>query len=452
MADQLHSRDAIAFVVKWLRVVVWAAVLVVSIAWYGLMPAGFPLMHLRFLANTAIPVFLAVASLVGIFTVLKPLPRFVVPMMAVPLAVCSAGSVSFRVLFPLSCGSLWLVGIGAAIALSPLAFIGVSTRKNAWSLLGIGGGVGLLIGFLMARAQQAEAPSTRPRNAPIPVIPAPADSELDPVNLTDSLRVGLRSGRVWVSCHGLSIELDPVMTFISRSPDRCWSILAPKTDREGEGRRLAGVAIGDRSLSLAYEGSEQSFLEVAAISPVSASINGRIRLSEDVYSHLNYWCAFTVRGHRKLSLSFSPCPDKRFEVLPHDYPVGRPIRFAYVDLDGCFRVAEASTGEKGPYSVLTSGYVEPTEALVITLHDDGRPVARLTFEDWFAQAGLSLSPTAGWGLPVNAIEFMRNGEAQEASCSVYLCLAATSVGRGWDTVGHAAGVYSNRVKIEPVGD
>ena len=53
---------------------------------------------------------------------------------------------------------------------------------------------------------------------------------------------------------------------------------------------------------------------------------------------------------------------------------------------------------------------------------------------------------AGWGLPVNAIEFQRDGPV----VSLYLTLAATSVGRGWDSVGHAAGVYRDRLVIEPL--
>lgn len=36
------------------------------------------------------------------------------------------------------------------------------------------------------------------------------------------------------------------------------------------------------------------------------------------------------------------------------------------------------------------------------------------------------------------------------SLSMLLALAGTSVGRGWDTVGHAAGIYRNEMILEPV--
>ena len=41
------------------------------------------------------------------------------------------------------------------------------------------------------------------------------------------------------------------------------------------------------------------------------------------------------------------------------------------------------------------------------LFEGDRPACRLHFDDWSAQAGTALSPTAGYGLPVNAIEFSR---------------------------------------------
>jgi len=33
---------------------------------------------------------------------------------------------------------------------------------------------------------------------------------------------------------------------------------------------------------------------------------------------------------------------------------------------------------------------------------------------------------------------------------IWFTLAGTSVGRGWDTVGHKSGKYRNRVVVEPL--
>jgi len=51
---------------------------------------------------------------------------------------------------------------------------------------------------------------------------------------------------------------------------------------------------------------------------------------------------------------------------------------------------------------------------------------------------------------MNAIEFSRF-EGRHKSAAIWITLAGTSVGRGWDSVGHARGVYRNRMRIEAAG-
>ena len=74
---------------------------------------------------------------------------------------------------------------------------------------------------------------------------------------------------------------------------------------------------------------------------------------------------------------------------------------------------------------------------------------RIVLADWSAQADTTLSPTAGWGVPVNAIEFSLSADAPSSPASIFVTLAATSVGRGWDCVGHRPGTYRNRIRLEP---
>lgn len=99
---------------------------------------------------------------------------------------------------------------------------------------------------------------------------------------------------------------------------------------------------------------------------------------------------------------------------------------------------------------LAAGPLKRDEALAITVHDGDRPACRVTFEDWAAQVSTALSPTAGWGLPQNAIEFSLRNLGSVNEVAIYVTLASTSVGRGWDSVGHAAGTYRNRMRIEPI--
>jgi hypothetical protein len=53
---------------------------------------------------------------------------------------------------------------------------------------------------------------------------------------------------------------------------------------------------------------------------------------------------------------------------------------------------------------------------------------------------------------MNAIEFSRDNDRETSPASVFVTLAGTSVGRGWDSVGHTAGTYRNRTTIEMHGD
>ncbi|MGP0064920.1 MAG: hypothetical protein ACLQGP_15140 [Isosphaeraceae bacterium] len=79
-------------------------------------------------------------------------------------------------------------------------------------------------------------------------------------------------------------------------------------------------------------------------------------------------------------------------------------------------------------------------------------MARLSLADFAAQADTTLSPTAGWGVPVNAIEFSLADDQPSSLASIFVTLAGTSVGRGWDCVGHRAGTYRNRIRLEPIAD
>jgi hypothetical protein len=54
-------------------------------------------------------------------------------------------------------------------------------------------------------------------------------------------------------------------------------------------------------------------------------------------------------------------------------------------------------------------------------------------------------------VPMNAIEFSLSGDAQNSAASVFISLASTSVGRGYDTVGHLGGTYRNRMIARSLG-
>jgi hypothetical protein len=53
---------------------------------------------------------------------------------------------------------------------------------------------------------------------------------------------------------------------------------------------------------------------------------------------------------------------------------------------------------------------------------------------------------------MNAIEFQRLYDSPSAPGGIWITLAGTSVGRGWETVGHRAGIYRNGLIFEKVED
>jgi hypothetical protein len=185
-----------------------------------------------------------------------------------------------------------------------------------------------------------------------------------------------------------------------------------------------------------------------ARSPVVADLTAVTPIEHDTFSHLNSYCVLEVSGHSQLALSFSPCPDVLIDAVDSDYPVGCPARFACLDEIGSFRVVEATSGEKGPFHPLASGHLDRVAPLTIWIHDQRRLAATVTLDDWSSQVSTDLSPTAGWGVPMNAIEFQRIGAPESSPVMIWITLAATSVGRGWDAVGHRAGTYRNRIRIE----
>ena len=307
----------------------------------------------------------------------------------------------------------------------------------------------MLSAAILVFAQQAQPSDTRPLNMTMSALDGAEQSngrsriELAPNTIVDSARaiVDVRYGK-------LRIECQPLLTFHDYSPDRCWSILRPKDVPLIAAHKLSVVDQSANLLGLAY--GANALLHVDATAANVLQIESFCRLQKPVYSHLNTFCELSITGHSRLFLKFSPCPNKRIEVLPADYPTGRPARMAFFTSDGEFRVVEVSDGEKGPFHKLAAGQVDRQTPLTITLSDGENDVCRIVFDDWVSQSATQLSPTAGWRLPVNTIEFQRHGDNDTAPVTIWLTLSATSVGRGWDTVGHTAGVYRNRMRIETI--
>ncbi len=367
-----------------------------------------------------------------------------------------AGAVAARIVFPITFATIWLGPLGMALAMTifliPRA-CGITLRRRGASAAVAC--VGLMIGAAAILVQRPPPPATHPLSEKIADDEAPAGpTRVAPgaIALGAGTMVYTWEGSLNVRIAPLTVSVSPLLRFLSRSADGCWTVLARPADRAGPEPRLQWARkVDDATWHLAYsfpgQGPARLHLNHDPARE-SVVVDARTRLDNHVFSHLNSFCDVEVRGHRRLNLEFSPCQGAIIEVTKYDYPFGRPARFAYVDEARRFRVVEASSGEKGPFRVLAEGRLEPADPLEIRLYDNDRPIVRFCLLDWSAQASTELSPTAGWGVPDNAIEFSLSGNEPTSPASLFITLAGTSVGRGWDSVGHAAGTYRNRITIE----
>lgn len=430
----------------WMVVLLMHAVM--AAGWWWFMPRGFAASHPRYWVNQVLP-FAAIALVVGALAASRrgklPLVRAAIVMLAF---VWLGLAISSRVVFPISLRVRFLIPL-AGFTVVLLAAFAPALREARWSmrLTSVAALIGLSLGAWFPFTQRAEAPSTHPSQI---AATQPVLAEVAEQPVTRSLRgvdVQPASGLVTLQRGRYMIWLQPVLTFRSRSPDRFWTVFAPPEARTSPPRVLSGLEKRELGVSMSFRDDASHLLTVdEAGDGWGAVIEATSTLPASVYSHLNTFCEFQFAGHRKLSVRFSPCGDQAIDVMHTDYPVGNPARFAYLDTGGAFRVVQASSGEKGPFTTLAEARMSRDDPLVITLHDRGVPMARIELLDWARQASTAISPTAGWRVPVNAIEFSRDTKDENSTASFFVTLAGTSVGRGFDSVGHAAGTYRSRVR------
>lgn len=421
-----------------------------AVAAWLLLPGGFPFGHARLLANRVLPAFVVVSVLTVMIQALRRSQSTPILLLVYPcawLGVALATIVSFPhsgtrpALAALAFALLFALGL---IELLPRA----SHRRAAWLLGPFAAGLGAA--FVLA--QRAPEPSTRPAantsaqelsaDQLLPQIDLP-----EPVVLAPWLHVESKPERVTAKLRRVEITVEPRLTFSSRSPDGFWTLFSNARPLPS-----AFVVRGERTAqTLHWQDSQGGSLRVEIKRLGVAMIEAHTRLEEPVYSHLNSFAGVSITGHRRLGLRFSACPAEVVEVTHSEYPFGAPARLAYRDAYGTFRVVQASSAEKGPFTTLAQGPLARGEPLRVQLVELAEPSPRelvtIVFHDWSLQLSTELSPTAGWGLPQNALEFGLIASEPSSDAYLDLTLAGTSVGRGWDSVGHLAGTYVNRVEL-----
>jgi hypothetical protein len=419
-----------------------------AVAWLWLMPRGWPISSARFWVNEIAPIAIFIAAAIALVALVRRRDRLLLSF-ALPL-ICLWLSASIAALFVFP-RSGWLI----TIRLGPLAILMLATllpfrksltRRHIAAIV-----IGLMIGPFITLAERAPRPDTRPLNISPPTVVNDASDHPVSFPIGDIARFSVRSGDVHVTADRLLIEITPLLTFTSCSPDGGWINFASPTDRTPPRRTLEKFSKQMNEAIATYQPG--GTIRLATIEPDHAlDIDASTTLMQPTYSHLNTFCEISIAGHKRLAIAFSPCPNSKIDVSYYDYPFGRPATFACLGEDGIFRVLRATNSEKGPFTTIASGPLARGAPLSLTLFDQDAPQLRFTFDDWSAQLSTHPSPTAGWGVPVNAIEFSLMYDNPRAPAGIYMTLAATSVGRGFDSVGHAAGTYRNRMHVERCGD
>ncbi|MCA9587458.1 MAG: hypothetical protein KC657_19155 [Myxococcales bacterium] len=402
--------------------------LAIGLAALALLPRGFSLPDLHVWSNTVIP---AGCSLLAIGAVARSfMKREIATSVTVLVAAAgggwlAAGAVG-RQLFPLSI-PLSRGAVPLAVGLALVALAWWARHNVAASIVGFLVGAGL--GAVLLFAQRAPPPSTRPAGGEL------ADVKGKEVDDQPAL------GQVVVPCGKQSMRVNPLLTFESRSPDGTWTLLAPP-GTNGARRALTRYAKHKDGFGARYSDDGESSLVVKRKGD-AVDIDAVSTLDAPVYSHLNQFT--TLHIPFTAAVSFEPTGKEAFLIDVTDEAA--PAQLAYMGPDLALHVVRASHEEKGPFTELARGPLRREAPFTLRIHPlegDGAG-CKLTFVDWTAQLSTEPSPTAGWGLPQSSVQFFARGH----EAYVILTLADTGPGRGWDSVGHAAGTYRNRIKIEP---
>ncbi len=416
-----------------------------ALIWLTFLPGGFPIDHPRFWVNRALPgAFVAFCLWVGVTSIKRDRKRFRSLLILIAAFWLTIATTS---LFIFPAGRIKTVPCAALPAiLVLLAAFSSSPQRSPISRTTLISVVasGVFCGLFVSLAQRAPAPSTLPLNQKLPAPPATAATT--PSQSKGGFTLTRSTGEISLQRSHYIVSVAPLLTFSSRSPDRGWTNMVTARDREGPQRQLVNsIAMPDGGTWAEYADDDRSILQTTPRDD-GLELCSWSRLPRDVNSHLNSFTQITVDGHSRLELVFSPCP-RPIEPLFSEYPIGAPSQCAVFLAGDQFSVLRASSAEKGPFTTLVNGTMRRADPLTLTLRDDGHNLMEITWFDFAAQASTALSPTAGYGLPMNAIEFSLFGPQPSSTMGLSMTLAGTSVGRGWDSVGHRAGVYRNRMRI-----
>jgi hypothetical protein len=333
-------------------------------------------------------------------------------------------------------------------------------------LTGIVLGMLLLVsGVLLTRAGpgQTRPATVVPALAPLADATSIPDQEL-PIRLGDAdAEPDLRlhpNGAIEMIARSGTLYISPYLSFSSLAQDGLWAI-AGNRDVSGvvlrevqRGRLVDGPALqvrweGQSLRGWLRPGDLAGELRISRRRTVDGSVEFQVttitRVARQLDAHQADYVDVSWSGLQPLSLALGPEPGYPLVPTESDYPFGRPLTFLSVLPEGV-DLMRASSAEKGPFTRLAHWLRHDP---VVRIHAAGQLVCTFVLEGFVAQASPELSPTAGWGMPVNSIvvEATAFRDQQPTGVWVGYTLADTGLGRGYHTVGTAPGTYVSTLRI-----
>jgi hypothetical protein len=392
-------------------------------------PGVFPPTDALFWATTG-TVMLAWAAVAGaaLGAVLRR-PVLVSTFGLTPGVLLVTGGLTGRLVFP-AAEAFFFAGpftLGALWLFTTLRAARTLDRRDRLLALGLAC-LGSPLGVVQATARLPEPAGTTPSLTALP--------EEDPNRPELPSLVSLDAdGSLSMPCGSARLSLAPVLRFDDASLDGFWPLRrTPVVEKLVEAPRLTGA-------------QRRAHVRVTAVDG-GVELEAATAVSREVAAHLSRFADVSFEGVRAPTLRFDATKDLTVPASTYDYPSGRPLHFA-AWTGAELVVWRATSAEKGPFVELGRGPLTRGAPLGFTVLDGATPLCHLSFLDFTAQASTQRSPTAGEGVPVNAVQFGRYRD-DGAPVGVILSLAATGIGSGFETTRHAEGVYRNRVHITAV--
>ncbi len=376
-------------------------------------------------------------------------------------------------------GKFIVVGIGSLGIIGGmilLIFFGWLKSFNVTNLYTMRGGTvwpamcfGIVLPFLVLFISQAGPAQTNPaevipRLEPLSGMTTISDQKQITLveGASDAVQVRLNQSRSTIEVTTPTGVLDiwPTMNFFSISQNRFWAVLGNRDRSYTEIEHVnKGKYKGADALYIVWSAkSRKARLKPGELSgeilieqhrseapSMEIQVTSITRLTRQIDTHQARYCGLKWSGNVPITLSIGH--EQPYEWIPtaSDYPFGAPATFMSVMKDWV-ALLKASSAEKGPFNTLATFPKENPEFRIMA---SNKPVCQVVLEGFVEQASLELSPTAGWGIPVNSIflEGVQFKNKQPLGVWIGFSLASTGIGRGFHAVGTGPGMYVSKLRV-----